>query len=387
MKRTRVVVAAATVVLAGGVAAASGALAGSPPVPPAKPLATAVHDALSAPRVQGITARISFTNKLIDSSSLSGGGPLLAGAKGRLWLAGDGRFRLELQSERGDAQVTSDGKQVTVYDASSNAAYVATLPTREPDTGAPDAVPSVADIRKELAKLTDTLSVGSATGANVAGRKAYSVRVGPQHDGGLVGAGELAWDAATGTPLRVGVYATGTTAPVLELAATDITYGPVDAGTLAAPVPSGAKVTRVDLARPGKDAKGGASDVRGADAVAKALPFGLTAPDTLVGLPRKAVRLVELGDAKGALVTYGQNLGGIAVLEQPADPAAAKPAAKRGEGGSQLQLPGISVAGATDAQELSTALGTLVRFTRGGVQYTVLGSVPAAAAEAAARGL
>ena len=34
-----------------------------------------------------------------------------------------------------------------------------------------------------------------------------------------------------------------------------------------------------------------------------------------------------------------------------------------------------------------TALGTVVRFERGGVTYTVLGSVPAAAAEAAARGL
>lgn len=387
MKRTRAVVATATVILAGGVAAATGAFAGSPPVPPAKPLATAVHDALSAPQVQGISARITFTNKLIDSSSLSGGGPLLAGAKGRLWLAADGRFRLELQSERGDAQITSDGKQVTVYDASSNAAYVAKLPAQKPETEARHTVPSVADIQKELAKVTDSLSVGGATGANVAGREAYSVRVGPKHDGGLVGAGELAWDAATGVPLRVGVYAAGTTAPVLELAATDISYGPVAAASLAVAVPRSAKVTRVDLGGHGKEAKGGAPDVTGPDAVAKALPFGLTAPATLVGLPRKAVRLVGVGDKKGALVTYGQNLGGIAVLEQPADPAAPKPAAKRGEGGGQLQLPTISVAGASDAQELSTALGTLVRFTRGGVQYTVLGSVPAAAAEAAARGL
>jgi hypothetical protein len=46
----------------------------------------------------------------------------------------------------------------------------------------------------------------------------------------------------------------------------------------------------------------------------------------------------------------------------------------------------VSIAGAT-GQELATALGTMVRFTRGGVAYTVIGSVPPAAAEAAARGL
>jgi hypothetical protein len=39
------------------------------------------------------------------------------------------------------------------------------------------------------------------------------------------------------------------------------------------------------------------------------------------------------------------------------------------------------------ADELETALGTAVRFHRHGVDYTVLGSVPPATAEAAARGL
>jgi hypothetical protein len=41
----------------------------------------------------------------------------------------------------------------------------------------------------------------------------------------------------------------------------------------------------------------------------------------------------------------------------------------------------------TTGHELATSLGTLLQFSRGGVDYTVVGSVPAAAAEAAARGL
>ena len=54
--------------------------------------------------------------------------------------------------------------------------------------------------------------------------------------------------------------------------------------------------------------------------------------------------------------------------------------------GRGLSLPTVSINGAT-GQELDTALGTMVRFTRDGVAYTVIGSVPSAAADAAARGL
>lgn len=385
MNRVRTAAAtAAAVVLAGGTAAVSGAFAGSPSVPPAKPLATAVHDALSAQPVKGITARIAFTNKLIDSSSLAGGGPLLSGAKGRLWLAEDGRARLELQSDRGDAQIVSDGKRVTVYDATSNTAYVATLPAQQAEEkGAADTPPSLARIKQGLARLAKGVEVTGPAGTNVAGQEAYSVRLAPRHDGGLIGAGELAWDAATGVPLRAGIYAAGSSDPVLELAATDISYGAVDAAALRMSTPAGAKVVRMDLA--GKqDARGKElPPITGQAAVAKAVPFALAAPPTLVGLPRKEVRLVEVGDAKGALVTYGAHLGGIAVLEQPAD--ATKPPATK-DGGAQLQLPKVSIDGAA-GDELATALGTVVRFTRGGVQYTVIGSVPPAAAEAAARGL
>jgi hypothetical protein len=46
----------------------------------------------------------------------------------------------------------------------------------------------------------------------------------------------------------------------------------------------------------------------------------------------------------------------------------------------------VSING-SNGHELATALGTVLTFGRAGVQYTVIGSVPAAAAEAAARAL
>ena len=81
-------------------------------------------------------------------------------------------------------------------------------------------------------------------------------------------------------------------------------------------------------------------------------------------------------------MTYGQGLGGIAVIQSAAEPG--KNGGRRHAGG--LSLPKISINGAS-GEELDTALGTVLRFERGGVDYTVLGSVPPTAAEAAARAL
>jgi outer membrane lipoprotein-sorting protein len=119
--RLVLLVALACAVLGAGTALAAGALGGSGPKPPAKPLAVALHDALAAKPVAGVTARITFANRLIDGSGVGAGrAPLVAGAEGRLWAAPDGRFRLELQSDAGDAQITGDGRTVTLYDATTN---------------------------------------------------------------------------------------------------------------------------------------------------------------------------------------------------------------------------------------------------------------------------
>ena len=89
--------------------------------------------------------------------------------------------------------------------------------------------------------------LSGAQPSTVAGRPAYTVRIAPKHDGGLIGAAELAWDAASGTPLRAAVYASGAAKPVLELTATDISFGKVDAAALGVTAPRGAKMTTVDL--------------------------------------------------------------------------------------------------------------------------------------------
>ena len=370
------------VVVAVGIGVTALALAvGTGPTPPPRPLAGAVHDALSAPKVGGVSARIRFTNHLIEGASLASGGsggsgeasqlassPLLSGASGRLWIGSDGRARLELQSEKGDTQILYDGHTVSLYDASTNTLYRYT-PPRESETPLPGSagqgtgsggsgaagtgvdrnkIPTVAEIEEGIAHADKHANVSGATPTDVAGQAAYTVRVSPRENGGLIGGAELSWDAVHGLPLRAAVYSTTSTSPVIELAVTEISYGPVESSTLDFAPPANAKVEEVTL--PTKH---------------NSETFGSAAG----------------GENKPHVTTHGQGLAAIALVESPVK------AGGKTSAGSQLEgLPKVSING-TSASELPTALGTLLSFERSGVRYLLVGSVTPASIEAFARGL
>jgi outer membrane lipoprotein-sorting protein len=370
-----VLVAAVALLAGGGAAIAVAAAGGKGPTPPPKALPQALHDALTASQPDGITARIKFTNNLFPSGAVAGqaGSALLSGASGRLWLTNDSRGRLELQSDAGDAQVVWNRSEVTVYDASSNTAYRAKLPAHKQETGT---APSIAKITDFLTKVGQHADVSGARPTDVAGRAAYSVSISPKHDGGLLGSAELAWDAARGVPLRIGIYAQGSASPVLRLEVTHISYGAVPDSDVNVAPPAGAKTVDVG-APPASHEQGKAKPVSGLAAVQAAVGFQVVAPDTLVGLPRQDVRLV----GKAVLVVYGHGLGAIVVVERAADTAAAGKS-----GGLLSSLPTVSLDGAT-GHELATQLGTVLGWQRNGVDFVLAGSLPPAAAETAARDL
>jgi hypothetical protein len=185
-------------------------------------------------------------------------------------------------------------------------------------------------------------------------------------------------------PLRAAIYAQGSDSPVLELKATDVSYGAIPASQLDTTPPAGAKVTELNPPT-GVDAQGRPTHVTGVTDVQKQLDFPLSAPAELAGLPRKSVSLVKFGDAKGAVSTYGQGFGAIMVFQRKADPDSQKPLLGSG-GRDGVTLPQVNIDGDT-GQEIATALGTLVTFDSGGVSYIVAGSVPPVAAENAARDL
>ena len=253
------------------------------PTPPPKPLPDAVHDALTrrAEPVEGVSAQIQLTNHLLEGAILASGGgeasqltssPLLSGASGRLWISKEGHVRLELQSEKGDTQVYYDGHTLSMYDASSNTLYRYTPPKEGAGSegwpgssgeggsgssgggadGGHHEVPSVAKIEEAIAHLEQHADVSGATPTDVAGQAAYTVRVSPKEGGSLLAGAELSWDATNGVPLRAAVYSTESAAPVLELAATSISYGPVEPSVFEFTPPANAKVEEVVLPKPGE---------------------------------------------------------------------------------------------------------------------------------------
>jgi hypothetical protein len=385
--RRLLAICAATVASAIGITAAAMAMGQSGPEPSPKPLANAVQDALRAPAMPGISARIQFTNNLVDASSGQGTDPLLSGASGRLWAspAEGGQLRLELQSEAagGDTQVLVSGHRFEIYDSGSETVYKGTLPEETAKDSGSEEIPGLGEIETKITEAEQHVELSGATPSDVAGQPTYTVHIAPKHDGGLLGGAEIAWDANNGTPLRAAIYSSSSSSPVLQLEATDVSFEAVSPSVFDVSAPPAAKM--VDLGQLGEgegEAHGEPVHQEGIDAVKKSLDFPLTAPDTLAGLPRSQVRGIEVNGKSAGLVTYGKGLGGIAVIESGSEPA------QGGESGEEgrLSLPKVSINGA-QGEELDTALGTVLRFSRGGVDYLVAGSVPPAAAEAAARAL
>jgi hypothetical protein len=373
---------ASAVAVLGGAAAIAIAAGGNGTPPQPQPLANAIHDALTAASPDGITARVKFTNNLIPGGALTGnfGSALVSGATGRLWVTNDGRGRIELQSDAGDVQAVWSQTKLSVYDASSNTVYRLQLPAGQASsaTDQQGSPPSLGEIGDFLSKLAQHASVSDAVPGVVAGEPAYTVSVSPKENGGLLDSAGLAWDALNGTPLRIGVYAKGSSAPALSLEATDISFGSVTSSDVEVAPPAGAKV--VDLTAPtSSSGPTPGPEVTGLAAVQAAVPFQVVAPDTLNGLARGEVRLAGSSDSQSVLVTYDQGLGTIVVVERAVD-------SKGSAGGMLGSLPTVSVGGVF-AHELATELGTVLEWQHGGVSFVLAGSVSQADAEAAAGAL
>jgi outer membrane lipoprotein-sorting protein len=386
------------IAVAGACAAIAVAATGAGPVPRQTTLAGGIHAALSAGRqhpVTGVSADITFTDNLIDSTDLTGRtvDPLLQGASGRLWWTSDGRFRLELQSDDGDAQIVVDQRSWWISDPVQNVVFEGTLPASSGgsssggsssgptgSTGAAHGLPSIASIQGELAHLMQRFDITGPTATDVAGRPAYRVSVSPKTSAGLLGSVELAWDAERGIPLQFDLYARGSSTPVLGLQASSISYGTVPASVLDISPPAGAHVVHVggSSATAPDSHKHHGPAITGLRHVAAHVTFPLHPPASVNGL---GLSKVELGGPDSALLVYGHGLGTIAAIESRASGG--------GSGSSSLDglsLPTHSVDGAS-ATVLSTPLGTVLRFTKGGVGYTVVGSVTATDAESAAGAL
>ncbi|MCL2769842.1 MAG: hypothetical protein FWD42_07015 [Solirubrobacterales bacterium] len=381
---------------------------GAGPTPPPKPLAEAVHGALTAPAVPGVSARIQLTNQLLEGANLtqagggaSGGGgggglassPLVTGASGRLWISKDGRARLELQSEKGDTEILYDGHTVSLYEPTSNTLYRYTPEQHageatpggadSGDTSGHREAPSVAKIEEALAHASKHANISPAVPTDVAGQAAYTVSVSPREHGGLIGGAQLSFDAVHGVPLRAAIYAKGSSAPVVELAATDISYEPVPDSVFEMAPPPGAKIDEIGKGSSSSAGSGGASGgTGGASSSGGTSSSGSAGSSSSAGSSGGSGSATSGTGSKPHVTTHGQGLESIVLVESPV---------KAGSGGSSSSssmegLQKMDINGAS-ARELATPLGTLLSFERAGTRYLLAGSVTPASIETFARSL
>jgi hypothetical protein len=339
----------------------------SPPKPPPPTtLQELTLRELSGSGPAGVTAHFRYVDALVPTTNLvadatSGGSPLplVSGADGRLWYA-NGRLRMEFQTDQGDTQLLLQNNRALVYDAADGTAYAAILPA----LGLPQLARSgLAGASSLVSSISGDAALSRPQPVVTGGRPAYTVRIAPTHDGGLLRSASLAVDAETGTPLRLELFGTGQTAPLLEFALSDVSYGDIDPSVFRLKLPFGMHPLALRFAAP--------------PSVGGAVPC--TGPQELAGLPLRTCREASRStDVPGRVLVYGTNLSSVVVLEQPgsSDPS----------GGLWSLLPTVTVSGTT-GRELVTGLGTVIRFVRGGVTYTVLGSMPRPVVEAVARGL
>ena len=135
---------------------------------------------------------------------------------------------------------------------------------------------------------------------------------------------------------------------MIELAASEVSYGPVDGSVFAFTPPA---------EREGRRSQ--------------------AAPSTHDTSSRRRHRRRD----KPKVTTHGHGITGASPCSK-ARPSPARRPASLPEG-----LPKVKINGATTASELPTALGTLLSFERSGVRYLLAGAVTPARIEAVARGL
>ena len=408
-QRLLAIVAGLIIAVAGGTAIAVAA-AGGGAVPPREPLAQAPPPGRhGADASSGITARITFTNNLIDSTDIQGSDPILTGASGRLWLSHDhASLRLELQGDNGDAQVVVKNGAFSIYDPTVEHRLQghAARRRRLADSARPAdraRSRSVAQIQTAAEPADAAASTSPAPTparrrrpAGLQGRAlAQARRRAARRRPARLGRGARR-PAAASRSTRAAV-----STPVLELKATDISFGPVSAERLH-DQPAGRGQGRQDLApaahaapatarkrerRPAARAKAHA-EVTGPAAVQAHLPFTLAAPEQARRPPAPVGPAARLGRTPGG--ARHLRPGPRRDRGDRADRARARRASSRvaeRRRPARPQPPDRVDQRASPGRSSPPRSEPSCASRPAGVAYTVLGSVPPTAAESAARQL
>ncbi len=163
----------------------------------------------------------------------------------RVYADGATKQRLQVLDSLSEKDVIHNGKNVWLYDSSSNSVTHTTLPAQR-HTSSPKQLDVTPDVlaKKLLAELRTTSTVTVGQDINLAGRSAYDLVLTPKVSDTLVGSITIAVDSSTGMPLGVDVQAAGQKNPAVSVEFTSLTLAAPDASLFDFTPPAGAKVTQ-----------------------------------------------------------------------------------------------------------------------------------------------
>ena len=305
----------------------------------------------------------------------------------RVWYGGPDKFRAELQGENGDRVFVQSGERIWAYDGATNTLKAGERPpaprTAEPTEEAP---PSPADVDRMLEELAPTSELSQGTPVRFAGRETYVLTLSPKDEAStLVERGRALIDSETYLPLQLSLYAESSPDPVFSWSVSDLDVGPVPAERFDFQTPPGAEVVPLDGGEDRRHPEGGAgTGPREVETVAEAQRLvgfeilELTDPPGDRGLSG-----VYLKGPDGVVLTYGSGWGTVVFAQAPREEGSPR----TGTADEDLALPKVDLGGGVEATELSTPVGSALRWSEGGVSFVLAGSVPAGELERAAREL
>lgn len=329
--------------------------------------------------------------QLLEAAGQEGGFAASGPQTARVWYGGPDKVRAELQGENGDRIFVQNGERAWAYDGATNTLKTGERPPEPQAAEPPDAEnpPSPAEIDRMLAELAPTSELAQGTPVGYAGRETYALTLSPKDEGStLVDRGRALIDSETYLPLQLFLYAEGRPEPVFSWRVSDLDVGPVPAERFDFQVPPGAEVTPFDggKERPEPETRAGAepSEVKTVAEAQRLVDFDI---QELANPPGgRELTGVYLKGSDGVLLTYGSGWGTVVLAEAPQESGATPPQPDSAESGD-LMLPKVDLGDGVEATELSTPVGTGLRWKAGGVSYVLAGSVPAPELERAAREL
>ena len=297
------------------------------------------------PPVEGVTARIKFTNNLLPSGSLPAdtASPALTGADGPP-VAGQ-RRPAAARAAVGQRRRADRRRRRALHalrrrlEDRLHRRAPAGRASRKADASRRRSPASSAG----LAKLGEawTLSGADADARPPAGR---ATPCGSRPRTTAACSARPSWPGTPPAACRCAPRSTPRARedPVLELEATDIAYGTIAGRARSTPRrPRARKVTEIDPPT-GVDAQGKPTHVEGVEDVQKRLDFQLSAPDELAGLPRRSVASSAIGERdRRAAASTAQGLGA-----DPRLPAQGRAGQRRARS-TALTLPQVNIDGAT----------------------------------------